>query len=191
MNIRKNPRISQRSRCLALAAAIVGSFALAASATAQGQDPQAQGPPTGERMDPRQIIDQRMARMTETLKLDSAQQTRVRSILSDETMDIEALRKNAGGQRAGGGGQGGGRGGGRRGGGGGRRRGGGAPSDSTGEARGASGAQSPEVRAIRDRTNKQIEAILNAQQVATYRQMFEQQQRSAGDSASRRGGGSP
>jgi len=41
------------------------------------------------------------------------------------------------------------------------------------------------VRAIRDRTNKQIEAVLNAQQVTTYRQIFEQQhqQRQGGDSA--------
>jgi hypothetical protein len=45
------------------------------------------------------------------------------------------------------------------------------------------------VRAIRDRTNKQIEAVLNPQQVTTYRQLFEQQQRPSGDSASRRGNG--
>jgi hypothetical protein len=147
-------------------------------------------------MDPRQMIDQRMARMTETLKLDSAQQSRIRSIVVDETMELEDLRKNAGGQRAGMGGQHGGRGGGGGGGGGGRgggRRGGGAPPDSTGggESSGGSGGPSPEMRAIRDRTNKQIEGVLNAQQLTTFRQLFEQQQpqRSGGDSASRRGGG--
>jgi hypothetical protein len=183
MNIRQIP---QGARRLALAAVVVGSIALAPSASAQGQDPQRQGPPAGERMDPRKVIDQRMAMMTETLKLDSAQQTSIRSMLADETMDMEALRKNAGGQRAGTGGQRGGRGGGR---GGGRR--GSAPPDSTGggEGRGGSGGQSPEVRAIRDRTNKQIEGVLNAQQLTTYRQLFEQQQRPGGDSASRRGGG--
>jgi hypothetical protein len=124
-------------------------------------------------MDPRQAIDQRVAMMTETLKLDSTQQDKIRSILADETMDMEALRKNAGGQRAGGAGQRGGRGGGR---GGGRR--GSAPPDSTGggEGRGGSGDQSPEMRAIIDRTNKQIEGVLNAEQLTTYRQMFEQQQ---------------
>jgi hypothetical protein len=140
-------------------------------------------------MDPRQMIDQRMAIMTETLKLDSAQQTKIRSMLADETMAMEDLRKSGGGQR--GGGEGGG-GGGRRGGrGGGRRGGSDAPPDS---ARGGSGGggPSPEMRAIRERTNKQIEAVLNPQQLTTFRQLFEQgqQQRPAGDSASRRGRGS-
>jgi hypothetical protein len=191
MNIRQIP---QRAWRVALAAVVVGSIPLAPSASAQGQDPQQQGSPDGARMDPRQMIDQRMAKLTETLKLDSAQQTTVRSILSDETMEMEDLRKNSGGQRAGGGGggmRGGGGGGMRRGGGGGRR--GGSPPDSTGggEGRGGSGGPPQEVRAIRDRANKRIEAVLNPQQVTTFRQLFEQQQqRPGGDSASRRGGGS-
>jgi len=190
MNVRQIPR---RARRLALAAvvgaAVVGSVALAPSA--QGQDPQT---PSGERTDPRQMLDQRMATMTETLKLDSAQQTKIRSMLADEIMAMEDLRKNGGGQRGGGeGGGGGGRRGGRGGGGGGGRRGGGAggaPPDSTGGGSGVGG--SPEVRAIRDRTNRQIEAVLNPQQLTTFRQLFEQgqQQRPAGDSASHRGGGS-
>ena len=188
MNIRQIPQTARRLALAAVVGAAVGSVALAPSAGAQGQDPQQQGAPGGERMDPRQMIDQRMARMTETLKLDSAQQNRIRSILADETMDMEALRKNAGGQRAGTGGQRGGRGGGRGGGGGGGRR-GSAPPDSTGggEGRGGSGGPSPEVRAIRDRTNKQIEGVLNPQQLTTFRQLFEQQQqqRPGGDSASR------
>jgi len=131
-------------------------------------------------MDPRQMIDLRMARMTETLKLDSAQQTKIRSMIADETMAMEELGKNGGGQRGGGGG-------GRRGGRGGSRRGGGdAPPDSTGSGSGG-GGPSPEVRAIWERTNKQIEPVLNQQQLTTFRQMFEQgqQQRSPGDSASR------
>jgi hypothetical protein len=203
MNIRQ---ISHGARRLTLAAvvgaAVVGSVALAP--TAQGQDPQQQGSPDGARMDPRQMIDQRMARMTETLKLDSAQQATVRSILSDETMEMEDLRKNSGGQRGGGGGGGmrggggggmrggGGGGGGMRGGGGGGRR-GGSPPDSAGgaEGRGGSGGPPKEVSGIRDRANKRIEAVLNPQQVTTFRQLFEQpQQRPAGDSASRRGSGS-
>jgi hypothetical protein len=164
-------QIPRSARWLALAALVVGSVALAPRA--RGQDPQQQVPPAGERMDPRQLIDLRMARMTETLKLDSAQQEKVRWIISGETVDMEALRKNAGGQRAEGGGDGGGRGGGRRGGGGGGRRGGGgAPPDSTGGGSGGGGG-SPEMRAIRDRTNKQIEALLNPQQLTTFRQLFE------------------
>ncbi|HEX9606777.1 MAG TPA: hypothetical protein VF962_06065 [Gemmatimonadaceae bacterium] len=192
MNVRQIPR---RARRLALAtvvgAAAVGSVTLATSASAQSQDPQ--GSTSGERMDPRQMIDLRMARLTETLKLDSAQQTKIRSMIADETMAMEELRKNGGGQRGGGeGGGGGGRRGGRGGGGGGGRRGGGdAPPDSTGGGSGG-GGPSPEVRAIRDRTNKQIEAVLNPQQLTTFRQMFEQgqQERARGDSASRRGAGS-
>ena len=191
VNLRQIP---QRARRLALAtvvgAAVIGSVALAPSA--QGQDPQPQGSSDGGRMDPRQMIDLRMARMTETLKLDSAQQTNIRWMLSQETMAMEELRKNSGGQRGGGdGGGGGGRRGGRGGGGGGRRGGGGggAPPDSTGSE--ASGP-SKEMRAIRDSTNKQIETVLNPQQLTTFRQLFEQGQqlRPAGDSASHRGGGS-
>jgi Spy/CpxP family protein refolding chaperone len=188
-------QIPQRARRLALTTAVgavvVGSVALAPSASAQSQDPQ--GSTSGERMDPRQMIDLRMARMTETLKLDSAQQTKIRSIIADETMAMEDLRKNGGGQRGGGGDEGGGRrSGGREGGrGGGRRGGGGAPPDSTGGGSGGAGP-SPEVRAIRERTNKQIEAVLNPQQLTTFRQLFEQgqQQRPARDSATRRRGGS-
>ncbi|MDQ6872414.1 MAG: hypothetical protein M3037_10450, partial [Gemmatimonadota bacterium] len=162
-----------------------GSVTLAPSATAQSQDPQQQGSSGGARMGPRQMIDQKMERLTETLKLDSAQQTTVRSILADETMEMEDLRKTSGGQRAEGGGGGGGR---RGGGGGGRRGGGGAPPESTGGAEGNAGSGGPpqKVRAIRDRANKRIEAVLNPEQFTTFRQLFEQE-RPAGDSASRRG----
>ncbi|HEY8832295.1 MAG TPA: hypothetical protein VIM21_07275 [Gemmatimonadaceae bacterium] len=184
----KSREIPESTWRLALVAVVAGSIALAPRASAQAQDPQPQGAPGGERLDPRQVIDQRMAMLTETLKLDSAQQTGIRSILADETMEIEALRINGDGQRGDAEGQRGGRRGGR---GGGRQ--GSAPPDSTGggESRGGQGGQSPQARAIRDRTNKQIEGLLNAQQVMTYRQLFEQhQQRTGGDSASRRGGGS-
>ena len=184
MSIRQIP---QSARRLALATFVVGGVALAPSASAQGQDPQ--GPPGGEQMDPRKMIDQRMARMTETLQLDSAQQTTIRSMIVNETMAMEDLIKNGGGQRGGGGG---GRRGGRGGRSGGRRGGdsGGASVDSTGSGSGG-GGPSPEMRAIRDSTNKQIEAVLNPKQLTTFRQLFEQgqQRRPAGDTA-RRGGGS-
>lgn len=172
-------QIHQRARRLALVtavgAAVVGSVALAPSARAQ--DPQ-QGSTDGARMDPRQMIDLRMARMTETLKLDSAQQDKIRWMLSQETMAMEELRKNQGGER---GGSGAGGGGGRRGGRGGGR-GGGESSDSAGSA---DAGPSREMRALRDSTNKQIEAVLNPQQLTTFRQLFEQGQqlRPAADSA--------
>jgi hypothetical protein len=180
MKIREIPLGSRRLTLAAVfGAAVVGSVALAP--IAQGQDPQQQGSPSGARMDPRQMIDLRMAKLTETLKLDSAQQTRVRSILADETMEMEQLRGRSGGQRAegGGGGMRGGRGGGRR---------GGAPPDSAGgtEERGGSEGPPQEVRAIRDRDNKRIEAVLNPEQLTTFRQLFEQPQqpRPAGDRGS-------
>jgi hypothetical protein len=173
-------QIHQRARHLALVtavgAAVVASLAFAPSA--RGQDPQQQGSADGARMDPRQMIDLRMARMTKTLKLDSAQQDKIRWMLSQETMAMEELRKSQGGQRGGGeggggGGRRGGRGGGGGGGGGGRRGGGGASSDSTAPA---DAGPSKEMRAIRDSTNKQIEAVLNPQQLTTFRQLFEQGQ---------------
>jgi hypothetical protein len=167
-----------------MVAAAIGSAVLAPSAIAQGQGQEQQGPPGGQRMDPRQMIDQRMATLTDKLQLTSAQQTKIRSILSDETMQMEALRKNAGNQRGGGGG-----GMGRRGGGGGPR-----PnrtgSDSTqnGEGRGRGGTP-PEIVALRDHTDKQIEAVLNERQLATYRLLRAQQQqeRERRDSESRVG----
>jgi hypothetical protein len=181
----RDPQLSEIARRLALVAILVVAAALAPMASAQAQDPP-QSPPAGERLDPRQVIDLRMAKMTETLKLDSAQQTRIRWILADETMQMQALRKNSGGQGGGGGGGGGrgGRGGGMGGRGGGRR--GGAPPDSTGSGagRGGSGGQSPEMRALRDRTNKQIEAVLTAPQVTTYHQLFEGQQQQPSGSGS-------
>jgi uncharacterized membrane protein YgcG len=182
MKIREIPlEVRRLTLAAVVGAAVVGSVALAPMA--QGQDPQQQGSPSGARMDPRQMIDLRMAKLTETLKLDSAQQTKVRSILADETMEMEQLRARSGGQRAEGGG--GGRGGGMRGGRGGGRR-GGAPSDSAG---GGSEGPPQEARAIRDRDNKRIEAVLNPEQLTTFRQLFEQPQqpqqpRPAGDRGS-------
>jgi hypothetical protein len=178
MNIRQIPPGARRLTLAAvIGVGVVGSFALAPTA-AQGQEPQQQDSSEHARMDPRQILDQKMAKLTETLKLDSAQQDKVRSILADQTMEMEDLRKSSGGQRGGGGGgrggRGGGGGGGMRGGGGGGRRGGGAPPDSTG-GRGSGGP--PEaVHAIRDRANKRIEAVLNPEQLTTFRQIFEQAQ---------------
>jgi hypothetical protein len=177
MNIQQ---IFRRGRRLALAAvagaAAFASFAIARSANAQSQDPQQQAPPDGERRDPRQMIDQRLAMLTEKLNLDSTQQTTVRSILADETMQIEALRQKSGNQ--GGGGGGGRRGGG--GGGGGRRNRGAPPDSASGQQRGGGGG-SPEMRAIHDRADKQIEAVLNSQQIATYR-LLQQQERARRES---------
>lgn len=174
MNIEQ---ILRKARCMAIVAIAGVAVVVVLAPSAQGQDPQQQDSPDGARMDPRKMIDMRMAKLTETLKLDSAQQTSVRRALAEETMAMEDLRKNGGGQRGGGGGEGGGGRRGGRGGGGGRRGGGGgAPPDSTSGGSGG-GGPSPQVRAIRDSTNKEIEAVLNPQQVTIYRQLFEQPQK--------------
>ena len=186
MNIRLNRHGARRLALAAVVgASVVGSVVLAS--TVQGQEPQQEGSPAA-RLDPRQIIDAKMDRLTETLKLDSAQQVTVRSILSDETMEMEDLRKSSGGRGGGGGGEGrgggGGRGRGRRGGGGGGGEGGGATADSA-EGRG-SGGPPKEMQAIRDRANRRIEAALRPDQLTTFRQMFEQGQRAGGDTTRRK-----
>jgi hypothetical protein len=162
----KIQQISQRARNLALAAvvgaAVVGGAALAPSVIAQGQQQQ-QGP-RGDRKDPQQRIDQRIAMLTEKLQLNAAQQQKIRTILTDERTQMEALRKNDGGRRDEG------------------RAGApqapnGARPDSAraGQGRGRRGGPPPEFLALRDRTEKQIEGVLNAQQLTTYRQLREQQ----------------
>lgn len=172
----------RRSAVVAVAGAVLGTLAFAP--TAQAQDPAGQGSSGGQGIDPRKMVDQRMAVLTEALRLDTAQQSGIRWIIAGETMDLEELRNKSGGHRAGGG-DGGGRGvmGGRRGGGGGGGRRGGASADSTGGGEGGSGPPA-EVRAIRDRADKQIEKLLNPEQLTAYRQMFEQHYpRAAGDSS--------
>ena len=176
-----------------MAAAVAASVMLAHRANAQGQDPQSAPPdaPTGQGVDPRKIVDMRMAKLTETLKLDSAQQDKVRFIVAGEVGALEDLRNKSGGQRGGMGGGGGGGRGGRGGGRGGGRRGGGGGGDSAPDSTNSgSGGSSPEVRAIRDRTNKEIEAVLNPQQVTIYRQFFEpgQQQPQTGGAGHPAGG---
>jgi hypothetical protein len=157
----KVQQLSQRARHLALAAvigaAVVGGAALAPSVIAQGQ--QQQGQKGGERKDPQQRIDQRIAMLTEKLQLNSAQQQKIRTILTDERTQMDALRKSDGGRpdqdRAG------------------------APQTPNGARpdsarRGGRGGPPPEFLALRDRTEKQIEGVLNAQQLTTYRQLQEQ-----------------
>ncbi|HEY1951946.1 MAG TPA: hypothetical protein VGG76_03990 [Gemmatimonadaceae bacterium] len=179
-------QISLRSRRLVLAGAVAAaattSLVLVRAAGAQTEEPR-QGPPSGEQTDPRQIIDRRLAFLTEKLGLDTTQQAKVRSVLADETMQMEALRPGSGGQR---GGERGGGGGGR----GGRRRngGGGAPPDSAGGGQTRGGFGSPEARAIQEKADQQIEAVLTPQQRATYELIRHQQQqgRANRDTTSRR-----
>jgi hypothetical protein len=160
-------RVNRLAFAAATSAALIASLALVPTAFAQGQStpPQGQGKEggRGERMDPQQRMDRRMATLTEKLQLNSSQQTKIRAILSDERTQMEALRKNAvngGDDRQG------------------------APdrqrpdSGRAGERgpRGDRGGPPPEVRAIRDKTEKQIEGVLNASQLTAYRQLQQQRQ---------------
>jgi hypothetical protein len=79
-------------RLLAVGAALLGSLALTPKVDAQ------QGPPSSQEGRPRrdgnpeQRLERRVSRMTEELKLNSAQGTRVRQILVEERTQMQALR---------------------------------------------------------------------------------------------------
>jgi len=162
-------RVDRLVFAVATGAALIASLALVPSAFAQGQTtpPQGQGQGReggrGERMDPQQRIDRRIAKMTEQLQLNAGQQAKIRSIYNDERTQMEALRKNAGSQGL-------------------DDRQGQAPNgqrpDSArggeGRGRGGRGGPPPEVRAIHDKTEKQIEGVLNATQLAKYRELKQQ-----------------
>jgi Spy/CpxP family protein refolding chaperone len=153
-----NNRIRQRLALIAAGAAIVGSFAFASSAVAQDQDQgAARGQQDGRRFDPAQMTERRISRMTETLQLSQSQVTQIRAILTDEHTQMEALRKNGDAQR---------------------------PDDRAGPpqgndgngrpdaGRGGAGGRRelpPEVKAIRDKSESRIAAVLTPQQLSTYR----------------------
>jgi hypothetical protein len=167
-------KISRRTRRLALTAAIgtaiVGTVAIAPTVSAQGTGSALQDQARGQRMDPQQMINRRVAMMTQNLSLSSTQQVQVRTILTDERAQLEALRKNAANQR---------------------------PEDratppledgASGAMRSDRGGPPPEVRAVIDRSEMRIESVLNSRQRITYRQLRQkEQQRQRPDSAFHRG----
>jgi len=79
---------------------LVGSLAFAAQVQAQQQGQAGQTRPEraegrggrGEKGDPAQMVERRVTRLTEELKLTSGQTTAVRQILLDEQKQMEALR---------------------------------------------------------------------------------------------------
>lgn len=161
-------RVNRLAFAAATGAALIASLMLAPGAFAQGQTPpqQGQGQGRGERMDPQQRMDRRISTMTEQLQLNAGQQAKIRSIYNDERTQMEALRKSAGNQRL-------------------DDRQGPPPngqrpdSARAGEGRGARGGRGgppPEVRAIHDKTEKQIEGVLNATQLAKYRELKQQRE---------------
>jgi hypothetical protein len=169
-------KIRQRFALVAAGAAMIGSLAFASTASAQGQQQDGDRPREGQRLDPAQRMEQRIARMTETLQLNQSQVTRIRAILTDERTQMEAFRKNnprpddRAGQGAANGGQ--------------RPDNGQRPEGGRG---GFGGRRElpPELKAIRDKTDKQIESVLNAQQLSTYH--AQQAERAKRESGQRQG----
>jgi Spy/CpxP family protein refolding chaperone len=149
----------------ATAAALIASLAVAPAAFGQQQG---QNYPQGQERrgprDPQQMIDGRVARMTQELQLSADQQARIRTILTNERTQMEALRQKNGFQRPGDG-----------------QRPDGARPDSArsgeGRGRGFGGRQiPPEFKALRDQTEKQIDAVLNSTQRAKYEQLKQQRE---------------
>ena len=165
--------MSRRIRRLMLGAAIgtaiVGSVVVTPTASAQSGSP-LQDHARGQRMDPQQMINRRVAMMTQNLSLSNTQQVQIRTILTEERTQLEALRKNAANQRP-------------------EDRAAPPPEDGApGAVRSERGGPPPEVRAIIDRSEKQIESVLNPRQLITYRQLRQkEQQRQHSDSAFHRG----
>jgi hypothetical protein len=174
-----------RSGVVASAVVALAIGASTACAQSQGQNVPQQRQERGEgrgQFDPQQRIDRRIASMTQDLQLSADQQARIRTILTNESTQMQALRQKNGFQGPPRGGE----------------RPDGQRSDSTRADRGGRGGGGfggqrqlpPEVKALRDQTDKQIDAVLNSTQRAKYQQLRQQReqehQKHEGDRAGQR-----
>jgi Spy/CpxP family protein refolding chaperone len=143
-------------RMLAMGAALAGGLLLNAPAHAQDHQ-QHDGPrqEQGARQDPGQRLDRQVARLTERLQLSTAQAGQVRRILAREQEQLQAFRQKNGG----------------------------AARPQPGQR--PDGARGQELRAVRERTEQQIERVLNDRQRAEYARLRQERQERGGD---RRGG---
>ncbi|HEX6629098.1 MAG TPA: hypothetical protein VF105_14200 [Gemmatimonadaceae bacterium] len=152
--------------------ALIAGLAVASTACAQGQGQNA--PPQGQetregrgQRDPQQRIDHRISELTQSLQLSADQQSRIRTILNNERTQMDALRQKNGlqgpqgrverpdGQRPDSDQRG----------------------DRGGRGRGFGGRNMPpEVKALHDQTEKQIEGVLNSTQLAKYRELRQQRE---------------
>ena len=141
---------------LAVAAALAAGVAFASPATAQqqGTERPRQGQEQGRRMDPAQRLERRVQQLTQRLELSSAQASQVRGILQHEQQQFAQFRGARGEGRAQG------------------QRGG-------GDAQRRQGWE--QMRAVRERTEQQIERVLNRTQLAEYRQLREQREQRGRD----------
>jgi hypothetical protein len=147
---------SQRMKRLALVAAIgaatLGDLTLAPSVLAQDQS---NGSQSAERINPTRMTERRVATLTSHLQLTSGQITQVRAIITQEHEQLLALRDNASNSLKGN-----------------------AIDLSRIERTGpgprvARNALPPEVRAVRERTEREIERVLTPQQLTAYRALKE------------------
>jgi Spy/CpxP family protein refolding chaperone len=133
----------------------------------------------GEQRDPAQMVERRVSRLNEELKLSANQTTAIRQILLDEQTQMEALRPEGmrgpggpGGRRGGFGGDSAQRGGRQRPDSAARAAGRQRPDSATMAERRAEMEQNREqMDALRKRTDARIEAVLNAEQKAAYREL--------------------
>jgi Spy/CpxP family protein refolding chaperone len=146
-------RTLTRPRLLAAATALLAALVLAPQAQAQGTAPdQPRGDRRGQRMDPAQMVERRVARLTERLNLNSGQATQIRQILTQEQEQMRALWPQ--GAQAG-------------------------PGRDDARRPDAAGRDSlrTAMRAIREGTEQRIDGVLTAEQRTAYRELRESQRK--------------
>jgi hypothetical protein len=174
-------------RVLAAGAALGAALLLNAPANAQDQGQYGQGgrggwgQAQGQRQDPGQRLDRQVAMLTQRLRLSGSQASQIREILQQEQEQMQAWRQDHGGDpRDGQNGQGrwqrdgqNGQGGWQRDGQGGQR----------GGRQGAGQRRQlpPELQAIRDRSEQQVERVLNSSQRAQYHQLRAEREQRGGE----------
>jgi hypothetical protein len=163
------------TRVLAAGAALGAALLLNAPANAQFQGQDQQGgrgrweqQDRGQRQDPGQRLDRQVAMLSQRLQLSGGQASQIRAILQQEQEQMQAWRQQQGGwQRDGQDGQDGQDGNGQ----GGWQRDGQRGDRQGGWQQGGRRQLPPELQAIRDRTEQQIERVLNANQRAQYQRL--------------------
>jgi hypothetical protein len=152
-------------RMLAAGATLAAALLLNAPAHAQFQQQDQGGRgrwEQGRRQDPGQRLDRQVTMLTQRLNLSSGQATQVRRILEQQDRELQAYRQSHGGERNG------------------QRQGGWQRQQGQYGQQGQGGWQGqrgerrqlpPELQAIRDRADQQIERVLNASQLAQYQQL--------------------
>lgn len=137
-------------RVVVLGAALaIGLFASTGDAQGRPEGDDRRGG-RGERVDPAQRLEQRVALLSERLQLSSSQQTQVRSILSEELKAMQAFRPKGGDDA--------------------RRQ----------EDRAQRDSLRTQMRALRERTEQRIEGALTEQQRTKYRELRQSMERRRG-----------